>query len=992
MSKSVGDTVGSDSVKTSSYNWKIWGICLGVVAIIVAVGLILVNTMNETDIDTGEGETILDGAISGLTDEQKKKMGATAIELETTDDEDEHEEQEKYTQEYKEYLELPEREKAKTEVVPRKYEVPEEMIEIIKAQYDDEETVELPEKFDLRDVIEVPVGNQGKYDICWTFATGTALATHLALRGAEYDPAEMQVNFLASNLMYNKDRRLHAAGSFDAYKDIAMSIGTMQESDYQDLSIKADDEFWPKSKNFDYLKLAKNDNPVYITETVDFPVLRKSDGQILDKTEDEVAEFRDLVKAHIMKNGALYTAIASPHDDGLRYCAESGPGCQQNHAVAIIGWDDNYARENFGKVDSEGKRQAEPAVHDGAYLALNSWGEEWNSESGEKGVYYISYDDYAVEKFLSGIVSTSFDDAKKLQEIQPPRVREAMVDALKFYVIEDNGEEYLTKYALTQLVDLDLSGRKLNDADLEELVNFLADEASNLKTIKLDDNSLTSLNSLANLSNLKTVSARNNQIREVADLGKLEALERVDLAYNEVQDLGDLASNRSLVELDLAGNIGVSGLNELEGLEFLNLDETGLEDFESLNEAKNINIISARNNKLQELRTLPTTLGVVRLDVTGNQLVDLATMATVETINVSNNSLENAEILNTAMAMQIIATGNKFTDLSRVANNTIQSLDLSENRAELQNVGSLEKLENLKSLSLRDCKIKGVDELGAQMQLRELDLSGNSLTSLAGIEKMTNLESLKIENNNLTSLDGVGELKKMVAFYADNNKLSEAKELLKLERLNFVALNGNQFKEIPKFTKQSILSLAIASNPLEVAKVPSAVVSINLQDCGLKDVDFSDSKGFEYLAIGGERDWRDTKKIITKALVRAKTSHSNKMSINVAGLTTEEFGELQEIVGVAPKNVAWGMMLDEYGVAVKKNTNNLIDLEQYPELRAILINNMKDGLNQNNLKVDREALSLTWDQTGATDVQLKKKLSLEPSARILTKKIEFMKK
>jgi|GEM_PF-5971707 len=56
-------------------------------------------------------------------------------------------------------------------------------------------------------------------------------------------------------------------------------------------------------------------------------------------------------------------------------------GDDSNHAVLIIGWDDNYARTNFVSG-------SQPS-NDGAWLVKNSWGTGW----GYDGLFWISYDD-----------------------------------------------------------------------------------------------------------------------------------------------------------------------------------------------------------------------------------------------------------------------------------------------------------------------------------------------------------------------------------------------------------------------------------------------------------------------------------------------------------------------------------------------------------------------------------------------------------------------
>lgn len=51
------------------------------------------------------------------------------------------------------------------------------------------------------------------------------------------------------------------------------------------------------------------------------------------------------------------------------------------HSVLLVGWDDNFSRTNF-------KKDCIPSK-DGAWLAKNSWGEEW----GNEGYMWISYED-----------------------------------------------------------------------------------------------------------------------------------------------------------------------------------------------------------------------------------------------------------------------------------------------------------------------------------------------------------------------------------------------------------------------------------------------------------------------------------------------------------------------------------------------------------------------------------------------------------------------
>jgi len=75
-----------------------------------------------------------------------------------------------------------------------------------------------------------------------------------------------------------------------------------------------------------------------------------------------------------------------------------------DHAVSIIGWDDNYSRYKF--VDSVTSTNPEG---DGAFLVKNSWGSDW----GYDGYFYISYYDsslYHSSKYFYSFLVDNKDD------------------------------------------------------------------------------------------------------------------------------------------------------------------------------------------------------------------------------------------------------------------------------------------------------------------------------------------------------------------------------------------------------------------------------------------------------------------------------------------------------------------------------------------------------------------------------------------------------
>lgn len=316
-----------------------------------------------------------------------------------------------YCKEYLKYLTLSEEEKQQSGVIPRMYNIDVNSIysspsylslledgESLPTEYSLYRTTAIYNNFDYdnrSNFANLPknVGNQKNTGICWSFASNTAFESTLYKMG-KLD-LEEDINLSELNLAYTSIVLTHGAttiggGNFEmAYEYFGYNLGPVYEQDGESgiFSTFYGDSYTQNLYVEDYLDTA---------QLADFSALEACyyPARSSCTTNQQKTDLRNAIKNHIYTYGAVTAAIAS-HDNYYNYnnatktwfCNPSSADVI-NHLITLVGWDDNF------QINYEGQTLT------GAYIAQNSWGEDW----GTNGYFYIMYADAKIEEEVAGFI------------------------------------------------------------------------------------------------------------------------------------------------------------------------------------------------------------------------------------------------------------------------------------------------------------------------------------------------------------------------------------------------------------------------------------------------------------------------------------------------------------------------------------------------------------------------------------------------------------
>lgn len=220
------------------------------------------------------------------------------------------------------------------------------------------------------------IRNQNPYGTCWAFsATSLAEISLLKKEDKLLDLSELQHAYFVNNTVtdplggtYGDRNYLLGADDFlDAGGDLVLSMQAY--STWAGVSLESDVSY----KSADLVRKNGLSNKYAYSKDV---------AHIKNAYKINIKKNPNEAKRMLLQNGALGVSYCERSADyNKTYNSYNGQiSNAQNHAVTIVGWDDEFPKNHFNVSAKE----------DGAWLIRNSWGEEKESHSG---YFWLSYYD-----------------------------------------------------------------------------------------------------------------------------------------------------------------------------------------------------------------------------------------------------------------------------------------------------------------------------------------------------------------------------------------------------------------------------------------------------------------------------------------------------------------------------------------------------------------------------------------------------------------------
>lgn len=254
--------------------------------------------------------------------------------------------------------------------------------------------VNLPSSYDGRANGQVTaVKNQGAFNTCWAHSAmasiESASISNLGFN-TSFNLSESHIAYFT----YNRNSVTDPLGNLTGDNVQLFKSGVQQTTAKQIADLGGNDEFTTAAL-FNWIGAASETAFPYsnIENNISPPVSSVFNGAVRLKDAYFVSfADQDEIKSLLMEHGAASVGIYwnDTYYNPSKYAYFYKAGTSSNHAVTIVGWDDNFGASNFKSPFPQNK---------GAWLCKNSWDTSW----GNNGYFWVSYYDTSLTGYSSGV-------------------------------------------------------------------------------------------------------------------------------------------------------------------------------------------------------------------------------------------------------------------------------------------------------------------------------------------------------------------------------------------------------------------------------------------------------------------------------------------------------------------------------------------------------------------------------------------------------------
>lgn len=256
----------------------------------------------------------------------------------------------------------------------------------------------LPSYYSMRDEYMLYAQQQSSQGLCWCFASNMSLSTTIMKKTGEF--LDFSEGWISLAITYGT-----ASGEFTEYRNNLSSSYYPGDGGWFlgfDLAAKRYGVLLEQEFSFEqsYLTSMSNYNSLYneYSQYANKNIMQNvTAGKFLNYQNKDTAT-RNLtlnsIKQHIKNDGGVTIALRWNSMTTINYNGKDlyfktpGESTSAGHLLNIIGWDDNITGTYNGKT------------YKGAWIVLNSWGNEVYETLGDRGIVYIFYDDSNLDSHL----------------------------------------------------------------------------------------------------------------------------------------------------------------------------------------------------------------------------------------------------------------------------------------------------------------------------------------------------------------------------------------------------------------------------------------------------------------------------------------------------------------------------------------------------------------------------------------------------------------